>query len=133
MATPDSRQERAAPPGFLQSARGYVRTWLDLLRTRLELFSTELEEEEERLGQVLILGVASLLCASLGVLLLTLLIVAAFWETDYRLAVLGALGVIYLAAGIIGGVAVRRRSRAKPKLFSASLGELAKDCQHLSS
>jgi uncharacterized membrane protein YqjE len=106
---------------------------VEVLRTRLELFSTEWQEEHQRLEQILILAAATVLCLTFGLLLVTLFVVVAFWETNYRLAVLGAFAVLYLVAGGIAGWVMRRKSRAKPKIFSATLGELAKDYRHLSS
>jgi len=99
----------------------------------LDLLSTEWQEECLRLEQMLILTAATVLCLTVGALLGTLFVVVAFWDTDYRLAVLGGFAVLYLASGVIVGLVMRRKSRQKPKLFSASLGELAKDYQHLSS
>lgn len=120
-------------PTLLQALKGYLATWVDLLRTRLDLLSTELQEEKGHLQEVLILAVASLLCLTFGALLVTFLVVVVFWETDYRLAVVGGLALLYLAAGVVVGLITRRKSRSRPKLFPATLGELAKDYQRLSS
>jgi uncharacterized membrane protein YqjE len=133
MPNPDSETQKQPPPGLLQSLRGYLATWVDLLRTRLDLFSTELQEEKERAQQLLVLAATALLCLTFGALLVTFFVVAVFWETNYRLAVLGGLALLYLAAGTIAAMITRRRIRARPKLFSATLGELAKDYRHLSS
>jgi len=131
MAIPDPGP--AAQPSLLQSLKGYLATWVELLRTRLDLFSTELQEERERVQQVVLLAAVSLLCLAFGALLMTLLVVAAFWETQYRLVVLGAFAVLYLAAGIVIAVITRRKCQNRPKLFSATLTELSKDYRHLSS
>jgi len=120
-------------PGLLQSLKGYLATWVELLRTRLDLFSTELQEERERVEQIFVLAAASALCLAFGLLLVTLLVVVAFWETPYRLAVLGGFALLYLAAGTVVAVVARRKCRNRPKLFSATLTELAKDYRHLSS
>ena len=128
MPTPERR-----PPPLFQSFKGYLATWVELFRTRLELFSTELEEERERIEQIIILAAASIFCLAFGVLLVTFFVVVAFWDTGYRLAVLGGLALFYLAVGAVVGAITRRKSRQKPKLFSATLGELAKDYRHLSS
>jgi len=111
----------------------YLANWVDLFRTRLELFTTELQEEREHLQQTLLLAASSLFCLAFGVLLVTLFIVVAFWDTNYRLWVLGAFALLYLAAGAVMGAITRRKQKARPKLLAATLGELAKDYQHLSS
>jgi uncharacterized membrane protein YqjE len=118
---------------LLHSCKAYVATWVELLKTRLDLFSTELQEERERLQQILFLAVTAVLCLTFGALLVTLLIVAAFWETNYRLVVLGGLALLYLVAGVVVGLITRHKSRNRPKLLSATISELAKDYQHLSS
>jgi uncharacterized membrane protein YqjE len=133
MATSDRGAANQSPPSLLQSVKGYFGTWVELLRTRLELFSTEYQEERERLEQILILGVAAVICFGFGVLLVTFFVIAAFWETRYRLVVVGGLALVYLLAGLIVGGIARRKSRNKPKLFSATIGELAKDFKRLSS
>jgi uncharacterized membrane protein YqjE len=120
-------------PSLFQSAREYLATWVEVLKTRVELFSTEWQEECQRLEQIFILAAATVLCLALGVLLVTLFVVVAFWDTNYRLAVLGAFGLFYLATGLLVGFLMRRKARSKPKIFANTLDELAKDYQELSS
>lgn len=133
MATPPSTGPTATRSGIFHLVKDYLRTWVDVLRTRLDLVSTELEEEQERIGNLVLLGATSMVLLSFGLLLLTFLVVAAFWDTAYRLAVVGGLALLYLAVGVALGAVARRRWRAKPRLLSASLNELAKDYQRLSS
>jgi uncharacterized membrane protein YqjE len=68
----------------------------------------------------------------LGVIMLTLLVIAAFWDT-HRLLAVGGFAVIYLLAGIAFGAAVIRRASQRSQLFEDSLKELAKDREWLSS
>jgi uncharacterized membrane protein YqjE len=119
----------SASPKLLDSLKLYVSGWIALLKTRLEILSNEIEEERERLRQVLLLGVACAFFTTLGVLLLTFLVIALFWEQ--RLAVLGAFTVVYLAAGVAAGIVMRKKAKIRPKLFSASLAELRKDERQL--
>jgi uncharacterized membrane protein YqjE len=104
-----------------------------LLKTRLHLLANELEEEEERIQQILVLGATAVLCLVIGSLLVTCFIVVLFWETNYRLIVLGGFALFYLIIGGIAGLITLRKSRQRPRLLSATLGELAKDHQRLSS
>ncbi|MEW6156958.1 MAG: phage holin family protein [Verrucomicrobiota bacterium] len=121
-----------AAPRLFETLRGLLNTWVGLLRTRVEIISTELEEERERLEEIVLLAVAMAFCVSLGVLLLTLFVVILFWET-YRLQVLVGFALLYLALGLAAALKMRQKVRAKPKLFSTTLAELAKDQAHLSS
>jgi uncharacterized membrane protein YqjE len=79
-----------------------------------------------------VLGAISLFCVMLGVILLTFFIVLIFWDT-YRLFALGSLTVFFLATGIILAVIVRNKIKLAPKLFAASMLELTKDRDHLTS
>lgn len=105
---------------------------LAFIHTRLDLISTELEEQREHLKEMILLGLVSLFFLSLGVLLLTLFIVAIFWDT-YRLYVLGGFALLYLAAGVTVGLMLRKKANSKPRFLSATLSELAKDRERLRS
>jgi uncharacterized membrane protein YqjE len=130
-STPAALSHR--PPSFHQSIKAYLATWVELLKVRLELLSTEWQEECQRLEQILLLAATAVACLALGVLCITLLVVAVFWDTDYRLAVVGGFAGLYLALGVAAGLLMRRKTRSKPRLFATTLSELAKDLQHLSS
>jgi uncharacterized membrane protein YqjE len=65
--------------------------------------------------------------------LAVLFVIAAYWDTPYRLHAVALLAALFLAgAGIFGGV-VRARLKSRPRLFEASLAELYKDRQQLNS
>src|SRR5258708_6073046 len=128
MATPDHGASPVRhPPSLVQTAKSYLATWVDLFKTRVELFTTELEEERARLEQILVLAVGAVFCLTFGILLVTLFVVVAFWETNHRLVVLGGLALFYLCLGVVLGAVTRRKSRNRPKLFASTLGQLAKD------
>lgn len=119
-----------AGAGIVQSLRNLAATLVAILRTRFELVATELEEERIRLLQLLFWAAGALFFFGVGILLVVFLLVAVFWDS-YRIAAIVALAVIFLAAGIGMAFGVRRLMHARPKLFSASLDELAKDRDHL--
>lgn len=114
----------------MQSLRSLAATLVALLRTRAELLATEIEEERVRLLQLLFWAAAALFFLGVGVLLLVILYVAAFWDS-YRIPAIVALAVIFLAAGAGMAIGVRNRMYARPRLFSASLDELARDKDQL--
>ncbi|MBI1965240.1 MAG: phage holin family protein [Betaproteobacteria bacterium] len=128
--------EEGAPagqaPGLLQSLRNLLATLVALLQTRLDLLATELEEERLRIGQALLWGCIALAFLVLGVVMLTFFLVVLFWDT-HRVLVSGLLAFIYLAAGVTAVLVARDRLRARSKLFSDSLAELAKDREQLTS
>lgn len=127
-----AEESHAAGVGLLASLKTLSVSLISIVETRLELLSTDVAEERERLTALLILALVALFCLGVGVVLLAILIVVFFWESN-RLVALGGLTGFFLAAG--GGVAwlALHKLRAKPKLFEASLGELAKDRQQLTS
>ncbi len=118
--------------GLLDSLTTLAATLVAIAHTRLDLLSTDLEEEREHLLSLLVLTLAALFCLGVGVVLAAILLVVAFWDT-HRLLVLGALTGFFLAAGMAAWGYATHRARTKPKLFAGSLSELFKDGQHLVS
>ncbi|OGT00413.1 MAG: hypothetical protein A3F73_04215 [Gallionellales bacterium RIFCSPLOWO2_12_FULL_59_22] len=115
-----------AGAGLMGSVRQLLSTLASIVSTRLELMGNELQEERLHLMQMLIIALSALFCFGIGILLLAMFIVVLFWD-DYRLAAMGALTVLFLAAGTLLAILLRNKAQAKSKLFSASLAELAKD------
>jgi uncharacterized membrane protein YqjE len=113
-------------PGLLASTQRLLATLLEILQTRLEIVVTEFEEERERLRELVVFGFLSLFFASLGLIFLTLFVVTLYWET-YRLNVLAGFAVLYLVLGIAAGIILRRRLKSRPRLFAATLSEIAQD------
>lgn len=99
-------------------------------QTRLALFSTEIEEQLVRLSTLTAFAVAALLFFGLGVVLVILFVLIAFWET-HRLLATGVLALLMFAIAFAAGNAVVRQSRERPKLFSNSVAELDKDEKEL--
>ena len=116
--------------GLMDSVKRLVSTLIAIVSTRLELFSNELQEERLRLTQMFFLSLSALFCFGMGVLLLTVFIAVVFWD-DHRLAVLGGLCILFFVSGTLMAMSLRNKAQSKPKLFSASLAELAKDREQL--
>jgi uncharacterized membrane protein YqjE len=124
--------EREPATGILQSLRNLATTLVALLQNRLELLATDLEEERIRLLQLLFWAAAALFFFALGVLMITVLVVLLVWES-HRLAGIVVLAVVFLAIGVGLAIVVRNRMHLRSRLFSASLDELAKDKDRLTS
>lgn len=105
---------------------------IGIVHTRLELLSTDIAEEREHLITLLLLVQVALFFMGVGVLLLALLIVVAFWET-HRLVALAGLTGLFLIAGAGTAWFAMHKTRTRPRLFEASLAELSKDKQHLTT
>jgi len=118
--------------GLLESLTILAGTLVAIAHTRLDLLSADLEEERAHLFSLLVLTLAALLCLGIGVVLGTILLVVAFWDT-HRLLALGALAGFFLVVGMAVWAFTLHKARTKPRLFAASLSELFKDRQQLTS
>ena len=105
---------------------------LAIAHTRLELFSTEIDEQRAWLGSMLVWALVALFCAGVGVVLATLFVVMALWDT-HRLLALGIPAILFLLGAGLAWLAVLGKARARPRLFEASLVELSKDRKELTS
>ena len=101
-----------------------------ILHTRLDLFVTELEEERERLKQTLVLTLLLIFGLSFGFILLTIFIVALFWESGW-IAAIGCLSAVYLVIGITAAAKLRNAILTRPRMFPATLQEIGKDRDRL--
>lgn len=123
MANPDS--------GLLGSVRQLLATGVETLRVRLELLSTEVEQEKLRLFDAVLWAGLALLLLGMGLLFLCGLIVVLLWE-QHRLLVLGALAALLLGTGFWVLQQARARLRAPGGLFATSVAELERDRTELS-
>ena len=119
-----------AGSGLMGSIKRLTATLTSIVSTRLELLANELQEERLRLTQMLLFALFALFCFGMALLLFTVFIVVLFWD-DHRLAVLGAMSVIFFASGLLVALLLRGKAQEKSKLFSASLAELEKDRERL--
>jgi uncharacterized membrane protein YqjE len=125
-------QEAGAPrpPGLVDSLSRLGRTALGVLRTRLEILGTEIEEERIRFARLALAVAAIAFCLQMAVLLFVAFLVVSLWEA-HRLATLGAFAAFFLAAGVVGILVLKRRLARRPKMFASSLGEFLKDEERL--
>jgi uncharacterized membrane protein YqjE len=125
-------QEAGAPrpPGLVDSLSRLGRTALGVLRTRLEILGTELEEERIHFARLALAVAAIAFCLQMAVLLFVAFLVVLLWES-HRLATLGAAAAAFLIAGVVGMLVLKRRLARRPKMFASSLGELVKDEERL--
>jgi uncharacterized membrane protein YqjE len=118
--------------GLFDSVKVLACTLLAIAHTRLELFSIEIEEQRVRLTSMLVWTLIALFCAGLGIVLATLFVVFALWDT-HRLLALGIPAIVFLLAAALAWLIVLGKTRARPRLFAASLAELSEDRKELTS
>ncbi len=116
--------------GLLDSLANLGASLAAIAHTRLQLLVTELEEDRHHLFELMILALVALFCLGVGVILATVLLVLAYWDS-HPLLVLGILTCAYLGSGVLALLWARRKIRRKPRLLAQSLAELAKDRQQL--
>jgi len=126
------KDSSAGVAALLQPFKALGATLSSILHTRLEIFATELAEERERLKQTLVLMLLLFFGLSLGFILLTIFLVALFWERGWLFAI-GGLAALYLAVGAGAGLSLRKKILTRRGLFSTTLAELGKDSDSLRS
>lgn len=122
--------EKTPGGGLLDSLAKLAATLVAVAYTRLELLSSDLEEEREHLFSRLTSMLVAMFCLGVGLVFVAVLIAAVFWDS-HRLLVLAVLAGTFLTAGLAAWRHNLRQARAKPVLFSASLSELSKDSRQL--
>lgn len=119
-----------APRGLFDSLGALASSVVAIIHTRLELLSTDLEEDQQHIFSLLVLALVALFLLGVGVVLVTILLVVAFWDS-HRLLVLGLLAGFFLLSGLTAAAVALHKARNKPRPFAASLLELYKDRQQI--
>jgi uncharacterized membrane protein YqjE len=126
--SPGAEAER----GLRSSLRRLALTGIEIVHTRLEILSNDLEEERARLGSILLTGVLAIFCFFMAAILFTILIVVLMWET-HRVPVLAVLGGVFLIGGALCWRSFQQQRQERPAFLATTLGELAKDRRELTS
>ena len=116
--------------GLFESIKALTSTLVAIVHTRLELLSTDLEEDRERLMSLVTLSLIALFSLLIAVVLIIITLVVAFWDS-YRVLALGSIAGLFLIVGVASWFAASHKAKNKPKMFVASLLELIKDRQQL--
>ncbi|HEX7238399.1 MAG TPA: phage holin family protein [Gammaproteobacteria bacterium] len=123
----DPAEPQQGPVGALfASIAKLLATAIGLAQTRLELLTTELQEEVHRVAEIMVYAVVALLAAGVGLFLLALVIIFAFWDTHRIAASIGVTSAVFLIA-IGAALILRAKVRAKPAMLDGTLAELKKD------
>jgi uncharacterized membrane protein YqjE len=116
---------------LLSSIKNLAATGASIAQTRLELLSVDVQIARSKFISLLVMIVCALFFLFFGLVMLSLLIVIYSWESDRMLA-LSLLTSGFIAIGLILAILIMRSLRTMPKLFEASIAELAKDREELS-
>ena len=129
--TPDAAEE-SRPAGLFHSGKALLATLMGIAHTRVELISTEVEEQFARMVSLLVWGLVAMFLAFTGVILSAIAFIVLFWDSNRVLAA-GGLAVVFVVLAVIAVFGFIARAKARPRLFEASLEELAKDRDQLNS
>jgi|APLak6261659701_1056019.scaffolds.fasta_scaffold83000_2 uncharacterized membrane protein YqjE len=116
--------------GLFESIKALTSTLVAVVHTRLELLSTDLEEDRERLMSLVMLSLIALFSLLIAAVLVTITLVVAFWDS-YRVLALASVSGVFIIVGVATWLAAVRQAKKKPKMFVSSLLELIKDRQQL--
>jgi uncharacterized membrane protein YqjE len=126
----DSEGGRPRRPGVLDAARRMFATILALIHTRVELFTTEIEEEIQRAASILLWGLVALFFGSLTVLFVAVTVLIVFWDSN-RILAASLITASFLVLTLVFALLARARLRSKPRFMSASIEELKRDREAL--
>ncbi|WP_218042614.1 phage holin family protein [Steroidobacter gossypii] len=116
--------------GLFQSLNQFVATLVAIVHTRLELLTTELQEEVRQVGGILLWAFIAAFAAMMGLFLAALAVIFVFWDTHRLAASLAMIG-LFVAVAVVSGLILRHKLSTKPPLLDDTLAELAKDRDQL--
>jgi uncharacterized membrane protein YqjE len=122
-------QERPAS-GLFHSFSNFAGTLLAIAHTRLQLLTTELQEEVRQVGAILLWAFIAAFAAMTGLFLGALAVIFVFWDTHRIAASLAMIG-LFIAIAVIAALVLAKKLRSKPPLLDDTLAELAKDRDQL--
>lgn len=116
--------------GLFQSLSNFAGTFVAIAHTRLELLTTELQEEVRQVGAILLWAFIAGLAAMMALFLGALAIIFFFWDT-HRGAASVAMIAVFLGIALAGALMLRKKLSGRPPLLNDTLAELAKDRDQL--
>jgi uncharacterized membrane protein YqjE len=130
MSAPDGTGSGASPSLFA-SLRAFWSVVVAILYTRLDLVTAELEDEATRGIKMLIAGVIGAIGFMFAFFFAMYFFIAMFWDTHYRLYIIGLIFGIYFLIGVISIYIARRMVLTRPRFLSQTLAELRRDVETL--
>lgn len=130
-ALPQEEQPQSAT-GLFRSLSNFAGSLIAIAHTRLELLTTELQEEVRQVGAILLWAFIAAFTALLALFLAALAVIFVFWDTHRFAASMAMIG-LFVAIAIGAGLMLARKLRDKPPMLDDTLAELAKDRDNLKS
>jgi uncharacterized membrane protein YqjE len=118
-------------PSLFASVRSFWSVLVAILYTRLDLVSAELEDEAARGLKLVLFGLVSVLSLFMAFFFALFFILAVFWDTAYRLWVIGAIFGLYFVVGMVLFYSAWDMIKNRPRFLSQTLTELRRDVEGL--
>jgi uncharacterized membrane protein YqjE len=118
-------------PSLFASLRSFWSVLLAILYTRLDLATVELQDQGVRALKLVIFGFAAVLALHTAFFFAMLWILAAFWDTPYRLWVIGGIFGVYAITGAAFLIAAYNIATNWPGFLSQTIKELRRDVEGL--
>jgi uncharacterized membrane protein YqjE len=109
-----------------------VATVVAIAHTRLELLTTELQEEINRAARLMVWAFVALFAFGIGLFLSALAVIFAFWDTHRVLASV-VVAAVFFGFALLAGLVLAAKLRSKPAMLNGTLAELAKDRENLAN
>lgn len=119
----------AGREGLFASLKNLIATLLAIGKTRAELLVNELEEEKFRLMSLWAKAIGAAWLFALGTIMVVCCVALAFWEQ--RVLVFGLAAGLFIGAGFMIFMSLRRQMAQPSKIFRGSLAELEADMAQL--
>jgi uncharacterized membrane protein YqjE len=116
--------------GPVDSLRALGATVMELVAARAELAMVELREQGESRKEIVVLAAVTGVFLALAMLLVTLFVLAIFWDT-HRFAAIAGMALLYLGIAALAYARMRARIALAPAPFEATLREFAADREFL--
>jgi len=118
-------------PSLFGSLRSFWSVLLATLYTRLDLATVELQDQGVRALKLVLFGFAATLALHTAFFFAMLWILAAFWDTPYRLWVIGGIFGVYAITGAAFLIAAYNIATNWPGFLSQTIKELRRDVEGL--
>ena len=129
-AVSQGEQQSPLAVGLFKSLGNLAATLVGIAHTRLELLTTELQEEVQRAAQLLLWAAVALLTGMLALFVGALTVIFYFWDTHRLLAALVITGVFAVSA-VLAVCMLFAKLHGKQPILEATLTELARDREQL--
>jgi uncharacterized membrane protein YqjE len=130
MSDPADNHEPGPVSSLLGSLAKVLATVVGIAQTRLEILSTELQQEVTQAAQMLLWAFVAVFAAGTGLFIGGLVLIFAFWETHRLLAAVLVMGFFFLLA-VVAVFMLRAKVKSRGRLFEATIAEFAKDREQL--